>query len=197
MNAQMAMGPPMPFNARSKGLTRVGLGTDVSCSCPPDMFTQMRLLLQSERQTQSVAGEYAPRKVPIDCREVLEFATIGGARAVGMEKYIGSIAPGKRADIIITSCKSTRMSPVNDPIAALVLYANASDVDTVMVDGKIVKQGGKLIGLDWPKVRADFLESTKAIMERAKDAPFQQIEVHAYGLMEQIIKNAQAGETKL
>ncbi|KPI39289.1 5'-deoxyadenosine deaminase [Cyphellophora attinorum] len=179
---QMAMGPPGAFKARSHGVSRVGLGTDVSCSNPPDMFTQMRLLLQSERQTRSLLHENGPpREVPIKCKEVLEFATIGGARAAGREKYIGSITPGKRADLIITSCKSTRMSPVSDPIAALVMYANASDVDTVMVDGRILKRGGELVGVDWLETRKELLASTKAIRERAKDAPFDAIMEHVYG----------------
>lgn len=189
----MAMGPPGSFKARAAGLTRVGLGTDVSCSNPPDMFTQMRLLLQVERQDRSLEHEHGPpRKVPIDCREVLEFATIGGARAVGMEKYIGSITPGKRADLIITSCKSTRMTPVSDPVAALVMFANASDVDTVMVDGRILKSHGKLVGVDWPKVRVELLESTRMIKKRAEGAPFEQIMQYVYGMVDQMVKDAAA-----
>ena len=192
---QMAMGPPGPFKHLVAGVTRVGLGTDVSCSNPPDMFAQMRLLLQSERQNQSLAHEHGPpTKVPIDCKEVLEFATIGGARAVGMEKYIGSITPGKRADLIVTRCDSVRMVGVdkNDPVAALILFATGADVDLVMVNGKIVKRGGKLVGVDWDKVGKEFAESVKMIKQRAEGAPFEEILQSVYGLVAEMAKATKA-----
>ena len=193
----MAMGPPGPFRFREAGCTRVGLGTDVSCSNPPDMFAQMRLLLQSERQTRSLAHEGGPPpKVPINCEEVLVFATMGGARAVGMEDYIGSVTPGKRADLLIVKTDSTRMSPVNDPVAALVMYANASDVDTVFVDGKIVKQDGKLQGIDWPKVRAELKSSAKDILDRSKGAPFEGIQQHVLGLAAAMYSRGEAEPAK-
>lgn len=192
------MGPPGVFKFHEAGCSRVGLGTDVSCSNPPDMFAQMRLLLQSERQTRSLAHEGGPPpKVPIDCEKVLEVATIGGARAVGMEDYIGSITPGKRADLLIVKTDSTRLSPVNDPVAALVMYANASDVDTVFVDGKIVKQGGKLVGIDWPKVRGELKSSAKAIVDRSKGAPFDGILQHVLGLAATMYSKGAAENAKI
>lgn len=194
----MAMGPPGAFKFREAGCSRVGLGTDVSCSNPPDMFAQMRLLLQSERQTRSVAHEGGPPpKVPIKCMEVLEFATMGGARAVGMEDYIGSITPGKRADLLIVKTDSPRMSPVNDPVAALVMYANASDVDTVFVDGNIVKQNGKLKVVDWPKVSTELRSSTKAILDRSKDAPFDGILQHVLGLVSTMLARTKGENANL
>jgi len=110
-------------------------------------------------------------KVARTCAEVLEIATIGGARAVGLGDVIGSITPGKRADLLITRCNSTRLTPVHDPVAALVLFANGSDVDTVFVDGKIVKRDGKLTNVNWPKLREEIRASAKGIMERSKQAP--------------------------
>jgi hypothetical protein len=80
------------------------------------------------------------------------------------------------------------------------MYANASDVDTVMVDGKILKRGGKLVGIDWIQTRKELLASTKAIRERAKDAPFDAIMEHVYGLIEQMMAKANAkqnGEAKI
>ena len=60
-------------------------------------------------------------------------------------------------------------------MAALVLYANAFDIDTVFIDGETVKQKGQLVGVDWPKVRKGLRRSTSDIFERAKKAPFEQI----------------------
>jgi cytosine/adenosine deaminase-related metal-dependent hydrolase len=70
-------------------------------------------------------------------------ATMGGVEAVGGKDVIGSITPGKRADIIITGCDSAGLEPVRDPVAALVLYPNGSDVDRVFIDGKLVKSKQK------------------------------------------------------
>jgi cytosine/adenosine deaminase-related metal-dependent hydrolase len=63
------------------------------------------------------------------------------------------------------------VTPVHDPVVALVLFANGSDVDTVFVDGKIVKQGGKLTNVDWPKLREEVRDSAKRIMDRSTKAP--------------------------
>lgn len=100
---------------------------------------------------------------------------MGGAVAVGLKDTIGSIIPGKRADLLITRCDSTRMTPVHDPIAALVLYANASDIDTVFINGELVKHKGLLTEVDWPKVRRDLRDSALSIMERSKNAPVKEI----------------------
>lgn len=93
-----------------------------------------------------------------------------------MQNIIVSISPGKRADLLITRCDSIRMTAVHDPVAALVLYANASDIDTVFIDGELVKHKGLLTGVDWPKVRRELRDSATSIMERSKNAPAEDIE---------------------
>lgn len=194
----MAMGHPVAFAAREAGCTRVGLGSDVVCSNPADMFTQMRLLLQAERHVRNQASPQGPpHTVPIRCEEVLHFATLGGARAVGMEDMIGSVTPGKRADLLITRCDSPRMVPVHDPVAALVMFANASDVDAVFVDGKLMKQGGKLVGIDWPKVRMELRESAKAIIERTKGVDFDAVMKNVYSLSQQLLNKTAEDDIKL
>lgn len=173
---QMGMGHPIAFKAKGKGCT-ASLGIDVVCNNPADMFQQMRLLLQAQRHRDHHApGQPVP---PVNmsrtCEEILEIATMGGAKAVGLKDVIGSVTPGKRADLLITRCDSTRLTPILDPVAALVLYANASDIDTVFIDGEMVKHKGQLVGVDWPKVRSDLRQSTENIMARSKKAPFEQI----------------------
>lgn len=187
---QMGMGHPVAFKAHSVGC-HASLGVDVVSSAPADMFQQMRLVLQAERHVKHYAQKGAPFRISHRCEEVLEFATMGGAKAVGLADVIGSVTPGKRADLLITKCTSARLSPAGDPVMALVLYANGSDIDTVFVDGEIVKQDGKLTGVDWPKVRGELLDSTKRIFERSKKAPFEAIEAHAMQIMKKY-----AGETE-
>lgn len=171
---QMAMGPCLSFRAQRAGCKH-SLGVDVACNNPVDMFQQMRLLLQSERNRANLASEETPMAMSYRCEEVLRFTTMGGAACVGLADVIGSITPGKRADLVLTSTASTRMTPVHDPVAALVLYANASDIDTVLVDGRLVKKGGKFVDFDWPTLRKDFVQSTRDVMERSKAAPMEDI----------------------
>ncbi|KAK2027847.1 Metallo-dependent hydrolase [Colletotrichum zoysiae] len=171
---QMGVGYPIAYKAKEHGL-RVGLGVDITSNCPGDMFQQMRLVLQAQRYEDQRKSPF-PLPMARPCAEVLEMATMGGARAVGLEKIIGSITPGKRADLIITKCDSTRLTPVHEPVAALVNYANGSDIDTVMVNGEILKSGGKLVNVDWPKIRAEVRKSAARIMAMSKLAPRDQLE---------------------
>ena len=122
---QMGMSFPIAFKAQDLGCT-ASLGVDVCSNSPGDMFQQMRLLIQAQRHLEHERGSGPPPKVSRRCAEVLEMATMGGAKAVGLEKIIGSITPGKRADLLITRCDSTRLVPVHDPVGALVLYANGT-----------------------------------------------------------------------
>ncbi|KLP06377.1 cytosine deaminase and related metal-dependent hydrolase [Fusarium fujikuroi] len=171
---QMGVGYPIAYKAKQRGV-RVGLGVDITSNCPGDMFQQMRLVLQAQRYEEQKKSPF-PLPMARPCAEVLEMATIGGARAVGLEKLIGSITPGKRADLIMTKCDSTRLTPVHDPVAALVNYANGSDIDTVMVNGEILKSGGKLVNVEWPKIRAETRKSAAKIMNMSKLAPEEEVE---------------------
>ncbi|KAJ5611970.1 hypothetical protein N7528_009075 [Penicillium herquei] len=172
---QMGMGHPIAFKARKYGCC-ASIGIDITSNNPADMFQQMRLLIQAQRHLWNESQEGPPLGVQQTCAEVLQMATMGGAEAVGLKDVIGSVTPGKRADLLITRCDSTRLSPVHDPIAALVLYANASDVDSVFVNGKLLKSGGRLVGVDWPKVRGQLRDSAKGIVERSNGAPKESIE---------------------
>ena len=87
-------------------------------------------------------------------REILQAATIDGAYVAGVEDRTGSLTPGKQADIVIIEAKSLNMAPVIDPVAAVVLSADVSNVDTVLVAGHVKKRDGKLLA-DVDKARAD------------------------------------------
>jgi cytosine/adenosine deaminase-related metal-dependent hydrolase len=172
---QMGGGHPVAFKARGFGCT-AALGIDICSNCPADMFRQMRLLLQAQRCVDQAQASGPPLNMSRKCAEVLEMATIGGAKAVGLENFIGSITPGKRADVLITRCDSTTLVPVHDPVGALVLYANGSDIDTVFINGEVLKSKGKLTNVDWPRVRAELRESAASIMELSKKAPLRDLD---------------------
>ncbi|KPI45469.1 5-methylthioadenosine/S-adenosylhomocysteine deaminase [Cyphellophora attinorum] len=179
---QMGMGHPVAFKARDHGCT-ASLGVDIVSNNPADMFQQMRLVLQAQRHLENEAQDKPLSQVARRCYDVLEMATQGGATAVGLGEIIGSITPGKRADLLITKCDSLRLSGVPDPVAAIVMYANGSDIDTVFIDGVVVKSGGRLTGVDMPKVLKDLRDSAEGIMERSKRAPVHEVEAAAAALM--------------
>jgi len=78
-------------------------------------------------------------------RDVLRFATLGGAEALGLGSVVGSIERGKAADVIVLRTDRLHLAPLNDPVAAVVLHAGPADVDTVILGGDVVKEGGALV----------------------------------------------------
>lgn len=147
---QMGMGFPVAERARLSGAFS-SLGIDIVSNNTGDMFAQMRLMLQATRALENLALErqgLAPRTIRLTARDVLRMATIGGAEALGLADRIGSIESGKSADLILIRTDSLHMSPADNAIAAVVLYANESDVDSVFVAGRPLKHGGVLLNVD-------------------------------------------------
>ena len=145
---QMGMGFPIFARAMARGMTP-SLGCDIVSNNRGDLFAQMRLGLQAERArvNQHELDRHAmPDALPLGVRDVLRFATLGGAEALGMGSQVGSIEAGKRADLVLLSTRRLHMTPLNDPVAAIVLQAGPADVDTVLVDGRVVKESGRLSG---------------------------------------------------
>lgn len=165
---QMGMGYPVAFRAADKGC-RVGLGLDISSNQNNDMFVQMRLLLQAERARADTAASSINATIVRKSEEALYFATLGGAKAVGLDHLVGSITPGKRADLIITRCDDINMVPAIDPVGMLLFNAVMSNIDTVMVDGAILKRGGKLVGNVWENIRGDVRERSARIVRIARE----------------------------
>lgn len=161
---QMAMGHPVVSRAQQQGAT-VSLGVDIVSNFAGDLFTQMRLQLQAERGRRNERLEAAPRAISPPAREVLELATREGARALALDSQIGSLSPGKQADVILTRTDALHTAGLVDPVAALVLYARPTDVDTVFVAGGALKRAGKLVGVDWPALRDRLVQSSARIRE--------------------------------
>jgi 5-methylthioadenosine/S-adenosylhomocysteine deaminase len=132
---------------------RYGLKPSISIDnetrMPTDLFTQMRALLMSDRMQEIArAGKDGGKPTIVSVRELLEFATLQGAKTLGLESKTGSLTPGKQADIIVVNLNDINMRPSNDPVASLVLIANSRNVNWVFVDGKVKKRDGMLVDVD-------------------------------------------------
>lgn len=127
----------------------VSLSFDASSIAPPNMFETMRFTWAMGIPWRGTPTEKLPE---VTFREAIEMATLNGAKALGLGDVTGSIAVGKRADIILIRGNDINVAPVADIEASVVQSATPSNVDTVMVDGRIVKRGGKLVAYDVDKV---------------------------------------------
>ncbi|MFN8562880.1 MAG: amidohydrolase family protein [Anaerolineae bacterium] len=167
---EMMMGHGMPPTQRflDRGL-RPSLSVDVETNVPNDMFTQMRTVLSLQRALvfqRSLAGE---KNLPslLTTRDALEFATIEGARANGLADKIGTLTPGKDADIVMLRTDRINVTPLNDPIGAVVWGMDTSNVDSVFVAGKPMKRNGVLVGVDLNRLRQLAYESRDYVVNRA------------------------------
>jgi len=98
--------------------------------------------------------------------EALKMATINGAKALGLDKRIGTLETGKEADILLLDLNKAHLTPLNDPFSALVYAAQASDVDTLFCQGKMVMQNRKVLGLDQEEIQREVNSRWKAIQSR-------------------------------
>ena len=179
---QMGMGHPVTVRALARGVP-ASLGIDIVSNYAGDMFAQMRLQLQAERGHEHAERTAPARDVGLHTRRVLELATRGGARVAGVDGIVGSLTPGRQADIVLTRADGIHMVPAVDPVAALVLYANAADVDTVLVGGRVLKRGGRLVGVDWPRLAERLIRSSERVRAGFATAPIAEIETLAASLM--------------
>ena len=111
----------------------------------------MRFLLQTHRALVNDTfhqRETMPDRLSMTVKQVLEYATIRSAQCIGLDRQIGSITPGKQADLILLRKSDINMRAAADPVSSIVLHAGVSNVDTVMIRGKLVKQHGKLLYRD-------------------------------------------------
>ena len=138
-----------PVVAYRKAGVNVGLGTDGAASNNDlDMFEAMR---QAAFQQKLITMDPTVISAP----EALEMATIGGARVVGQQARIGSLEPGKRADLIIVGMSRPRQQPLFDPVAQIVYTSRGDDVETTIVNGKVLMRNRKVLTLDESKVLSD------------------------------------------
>ena len=160
---EMMMGHGMPPIQKflDRGL-RPSLSVDVETNVPGDLFNQMRSVIGLQR-----AMGTANAKSPVSMRDVLEFATVEGARANGLDSKVGTLTPGKQADLIMLRTDRLNVTPLNDPATAIVSGMDTSNVDTVLIAGRVMKRNGTLLHVDWPAVRRMALESRDYVIEKS------------------------------
>jgi 5-methylthioadenosine/S-adenosylhomocysteine deaminase len=144
---QMGHGWPPVMKSIEHGL-RPSLSIDVVTTVPGDMFTQMRAAFGAERARVNAECWQADVDIPetmLTARDMLEQATINGAHVAGVEERTGSLTPGKQADVVLLDARALNLAPVIDPVTAVVLGADVSNVDTVFVNGVMLKKGGRLL----------------------------------------------------
>ena len=143
---------------------RPSISIDVTTSIGGDMFGAMRALLMGTRAVVN-AKALEQRKLvdplPLMCTDVLQFATVEGARACGLERKVGSIAKGKQADLVLINTNALNLFPLHNATNAVVEACHVGNVDSVFVAGKLVKEHGRLLGFSL----ADLRRRTEAALD--------------------------------
>jgi cytosine/adenosine deaminase-related metal-dependent hydrolase len=169
----MGHGTPPTAKALAHGL-RPSLSIDVVTTVPGDMFTQMRFLWASarliEHEAAFAAGSTEEPEL-LSTRDVLEFATIEGARVCGLEERTGSLTPGKQADVVVVRCDESNTWPVIDPVSTVVHQADTRNVDSVIVAGEFLKRHGKLVHGDLRRARDDAGASLDHLLQHTTIQP--------------------------
>jgi 5-methylthioadenosine/S-adenosylhomocysteine deaminase len=147
-NMKLSSGTAPVMKYRKAGVS-VGIGTDGAASNNDlDMFEAMR---QAAFQQKLVTMDPTAISAP----EALEMATLGGARAIGRSQKLGSLEPGKLADIIIVGMSKARQQPMFDPVSQIVYTSRGDDVDTTIVNGKVLMRDKKMLTLNEASVLAE------------------------------------------
>jgi len=156
------------------------LGVDITCYVEASVLRQAQLLLQTERKAAEEFGGL-PIEVSWNARSALELLTINGARSIGMEDEIGSLKPGKRADVLVIRPQSQQavsgiLGPISDPAAALLFYSNSADIQTVVAAGNLRKRDGTLQNVDLNKVRIQARDALRRVQSRYNELPHSQLQ---------------------
>jgi cytosine/adenosine deaminase-related metal-dependent hydrolase len=179
----MRHGQPPILKMQNLGL-EPSLSTDVECTLTADFFTQMRVAMNMQRMlvNQMILEQgnfYPPNQWPtpapgtpelLTTRDVLRFATINGAKALRLDNKVGSLKPGKEADIIILDATAVNVAPLNNVPNAVVSLMERSNVETVIVAGKVLKWQGELLNVDLGRLRSQ-LEASRDYIFSAAGVP--------------------------
>jgi cytosine/adenosine deaminase-related metal-dependent hydrolase len=165
----MAMGHGFPAiqEALDQGV-RPSLSSDHGTTVGQDMFSIMRTAFNLQRLgVQQRMRRNEPNLPPLlTCREVLGFATLAGARFAGLDNKVGTLAPGKDADIVMLRADTFDLWPLNNAPSVVTNMMNPSHVDTVFIAGKVKKWRGTLVGVDRARVIRLAQEARDAVMAR-------------------------------
>ncbi len=190
VGAQVSLAVPIEMNMRhgmppilkmqSLGL-EPSLSTDVECTLTADFFTQMRSTMNVQRalvnqmileQGNFYPDQQWPKPAPsvpplLTTRDVLRYATINGAKGLRLDHKTGSLTPGKEADIIILDATAINVAPLNHVPGAVVSLMERSNVETVIVAGKIRKWKGELLDTNLKHLRKQLEDSRDYVFSKA------------------------------
>ena len=167
---EMTMGHGIPAiqNVLDVGL-QPSLSSDHAVTLSSDMFSMMRMTGIMQRYgvfQREVNGDNNAPKL-LTCRELLEFGTINGARAANVDSKVGTLMPGKQADLLLLKADSIDIWPLNNAYGSVVGLMGPSHVDTVFIAGKVKKWRGNLVGVDMAKVLRDMHQARDGVLSRA------------------------------
>jgi 5-methylthioadenosine/S-adenosylhomocysteine deaminase len=164
----MGHGTPTIQEALDHGI-RPSLSSDHGVEIAQDFFTIMRSTFTFQRnQLFQRARNGEPNLPPLlSCRDLLEFATIEGARCANLESKVGTLTPGKEADILLLTVDRLSIWPLNNAPGVVVNQMNPGNVDAVFIAGKVKKWRGNLVGVDVPRVLRLVQDARDAVMRRA------------------------------
>lgn len=148
------------------------LSTDVETNMAADMFTVMRASFTLQRallNERHIAGEAGLPQL-VSCHQVLQMATIAGARAAQLEHRIGTLTPGKDADVIMLDARRINTMPLNNAPGAAVTMMDTSNVRNVFVAGRLMKWNHELVGVDVDRLRQQIENSRDAVLGRIREA---------------------------
>jgi len=167
----MRHGVPPILKMQSLGM-EPSLSVDVECTLTADFFTQMRSAMSLQRSLVNQAildpgfatGDWWPAQLPgtpnpLVARDVLRYATVNGAKALRLDGKTGSLTPGKEADIIILDATAINVAPLNHVPGAVVSLMERSNVETVIVAGKVRKWKGRLLDVNLARLRTQLEDS--------------------------------------
>jgi cytosine/adenosine deaminase-related metal-dependent hydrolase len=167
---EMTQGHGFPITGRLRKLGRApSLGVDLESVVSGEMLTAARIALGMQRALDNVACREATGTIPatstVPVREALSWATIEGARMLRMEDRIGSLMPGKQADLLLISTGELNVQPIHDPVATVVMQASLLNIDSVMVAGRWMKRSGRLLASGLPEKLDQLQRSGERIMQ--------------------------------
>ena len=167
---EMTMGHGIPAiqNVLDVGL-QPSLSSDHAVTLTSDMFSMMRMTGVVQRYgvfQREVNGDKNAPKL-LTCRELLEFATINGARTMNADSKVGTLVPGKEADLLMLKADSIDIWPLNNVYGSVVGLMGPSHVEAVFIAGQVKKWRGSLVGVDMPKVLANMQEARDGVLKRA------------------------------
>ncbi|WP_371885172.1 amidohydrolase family protein [Caballeronia sp. S22] len=162
-------GHPITGRLRDAG-SAPSLGVDLESAIAGDMFTVARVALASQRALDNAQARANTGQLPahstISTSDALSWITIRGAEALGLQDRVGSLTPGKQADVVLIRADGLSMRPVHDPVSAVLMQGSAANVDTVLVAGEFKKRDGKLLYEHLERRLDELDESGRRISER-------------------------------